>query len=454
MAAACVGVLAVLLRTASAPSPAGAVVERLRAAGLPTTAAELDRWYGTPPDAQNLAIPVLEAAQGLQLPPNTDTNVPWLGRAELPAPGQPLDERLRSRLEGLIRTNGAALALARSAVERPQCRYPVPLAMGLDVPLRHLGPVRQLVKTLNLETLLATDQHRADLAVSNLVTALRLCDSLAQEPIAVSVIVALGTYPEVAQATERLTSRCSLTETQLHLLEQAWSRSLTDPVAERVLLGEIAFYESVRRLGVVDAVRWIDVHSGSDGRSVWEETRLVGRIVSGGLKHEYAVLVECLDAQRAIVLTPFPKRLQEERIFERQWAPRLGPDRLPVLWRVAEVSSRLTGPELRASAMRQCVLTSLAVERYRLRHAGALPERLEDLVPDYCAAVPEDPVDGKPLRYRRSGVDYMIYSVGEDGVDHGGEAPRRRGTGGKPKGVDWPFAVRRSGAGQPTGSAP
>ena len=118
------------------------------------------------------------------------------------------------------------------------------------------------------------------------------------------------------------------------------------------------------------------------------------------------------------------------------------------------MSSGLTRSELRALAMRQCVLTSLAVERYRLRHAGGLPERLEDLVPDYRTAVPEDPVDGRPLQYRRSGVDYVIYSVGEDGVDHGGEPPRRRGTGPKQKGVDWPFTVRRSGAVEPDRSAP
>ncbi len=42
----------------------------------------------------------------------------------------------------------------------------------------------------------------------------------------------------------------------------------------------------------------------------------------------------------------------------------------------------------------------------------ALPERLEDLVPDYLDALPLDRYDGAPLRYARSVP--AVYSVGED----------------------------------------
>jgi hypothetical protein len=36
--------------------------------------------------------------------------------------------------------------------------------------------------------------------------------------------------------------------------------------------------------------------------------------------------------------------------------------------------------------------------------------------------MPHDPMDGKPLRYRlNSGGTYVLYSVGEDGKDDGGD---------------------------------
>jgi len=51
-------------------------------------------------------------------------------------------------------------------------------------------------------------------------------------------------------------------------------------------------------------------------------------------------------------------------------------------------------------ARRQAALTAIAVERFRLEHEGQLPETLAEIVPGYLSAIPLDPFDGKPLRYR------------------------------------------------------
>jgi hypothetical protein len=45
--------------------------------------------------------------------------------------------------------------------------------------------------------------------------------------------------------------------------------------------------------------------------------------------------------------------------------------------------------------------TALAIRAWQLDHGGELPERLEQLVPEYLPAVPLDPYDAKPLRYSR-----------------------------------------------------
>lgn len=59
----------------------------------------------------------------------------------------------------------------------------------------------------------------------------------------------------------------------------------------------------------------------------------------------------------------------------------------------------------------------LACKCYK-QDRGKLPDRLEDLMPEYIPEVPEDPFDGKPLRY--SADKKIIYSVGEDLIDSGG----------------------------------
>lgn len=63
--------------------------------------------------------------------------------------------------------------------------------------------------------------------------------------------------------------------------------------------------------------------------------------------------------------------------------------------------------------------TRLALELYR-RAEGQWPTQLEDLVPGYLAAVPDDPFAAGPLIYRRQGDGFALYSVGPDGQDNGG----------------------------------
>jgi hypothetical protein len=71
---------------------------------------------------------------------------------------------------------------------------------------------------------------------------------------------------------------------------------------------------------------------------------------------------------------------------------------------------------------RQLVVTVIALERYK-RHHGNYPAELASLVPDWVSALPQDPVNGQPLRYRlNDDGTFTLYSIGEDGVDNGADA--------------------------------
>ena len=64
----------------------------------------------------------------------------------------------------------------------------------------------------------------------------------------------------------------------------------------------------------------------------------------------------------------------------------------------------------------RCVL---AIRGYELAR-GRVPERLEELVPEWLAALPEDPfaVVPAPMRYVVADGEWKVYSLGVDGVDH------------------------------------
>jgi hypothetical protein len=65
-------------------------------------------------------------------------------------------------------------------------------------------------------------------------------------------------------------------------------------------------------------------------------------------------------------------------------------------------------------------LVSLALRAYRLEN-GAYPAQLKELVPRYLKQVPADPFGGgEALRYKRTGNEYLLYSIGPDGSDNGG----------------------------------
>jgi hypothetical protein len=73
----------------------------------------------------------------------------------------------------------------------------------------------------------------------------------------------------------------------------------------------------------------------------------------------------------------------------------------------------------RRDAWLRLLQTDLAVRLFR-QECGRLPQQLDELVPKYLAAVPIDPFSDQPLVYRCVEGQYVLYSVGPDGVDNGG----------------------------------
>jgi len=84
-------------------------------------------------------------------------------------------------------------------------------------------------------------------------------------------------------------------------------------------------------------------------------------------------------------------------------------------------ANSLLGRAFAGEVLRRVCVVALALERHRLRH-GEPPARLEDLDTDLSPVPAVDPVDGAALRYRREEAgSFVLYSVGLDGRDDGGD---------------------------------
>lgn len=71
-------------------------------------------------------------------------------------------------------------------------------------------------------------------------------------------------------------------------------------------------------------------------------------------------------------------------------------------------------------ALLRCTQVALAVDQY-YQQKKKFPDNLQQLIPGYLESIPSDPFDDKPLRSKKTDYGFVIYSIGENLVDDGGD---------------------------------
>jgi hypothetical protein len=278
------------------------------------------------------------------------------------------------------------------------------------------------VKLLELAAVTHAEKGETAAALACIEDELRLGDSLKDEPALIIYLVRIACYGVALRGLERVLSVTELTDEQL----QEWDARLA-AVGDSVDFAEALVTERACMIG------WFKdpTSMGGLGRgAILLRTPGLGTI---GLHDCLDFMADCIEA------TKLPPRQRLARFAEIDAEARkpsflhiVGAMLVPPLARVVQL-------DVRRQTHLDMARTALAVERYRLA-AGDVPEELEQLVPGYLDAVPIDPFDGKPIRYRCTEPGYVLYSVFEDGQDNGGRS-RDDVKSGEPH--DWPFIVTR-----------
>lgn len=115
------------------------------------------------------------------------------------------------------------------------------------------------------------------------------------------------------------------------------------------------------------------------------------------------------DVLLAASRSPWPIRL--DRIAALRALPPLG--NIP--------PSETAAAAAQVTALVRAARVIVAIERFRQASRGALPLSIDAVVPAYLPAVPGDPYSGQPMRYRALSSGYVVYSVGSDRKDDGGD---------------------------------
>lgn len=323
-----------------------------------------------------------------------------------------------------------------------------PLVIGLLLP--HLGQLRGFGRWLDADAHLAIERQNPDRFVADIDAILGMSGQCLKEPTTIARLVGI--------ALADLATRPVLAAIELDgFLTDAHLRDLAHRLAG-LGGGRIHIDASGERIFIEDVLQRF---FSDDGHG---NGRFIGAIQEVDAMHEDFGIARprglpALRALQPIQSVIIPSRAAISRGAAAFVAAAALDDGLPpwrhderrsnVLWRelmesgVHQVfpairplmSSATEGPVASACASRDiyqtrrdAALTALALETQR-RRDGAWPESLEALVPSLLPAVPLDPFDGRPLRYRppppgsSDGARPLIYSVGVDEVDEGGRLP-------------------------------
>jgi hypothetical protein len=93
----------------------------------------------------------------------------------------------------------------------------------------------------------------------------------------------------------------------------------------------------------------------------------------------------------------------------------------PWIENIAPAIAQSTAIEYLSRAELQALVTTLSILRYNSDKNG-YPETLSQLITSgYLNELPKDPFSDKPLVYKRTQKDFILYSLGGDFDDDGGQ---------------------------------
>jgi hypothetical protein len=386
------------------------------------TLAELNAWYVEPPAGQNAATILSHGFGALHLGNGAGSDLPLLGKATLPPLGTPLPAAQKSAMTALVRANREALQFFAQGAKYEQSRYPIDLNAGFEVLLPHLPKLKSAALMLELSAVLHGEAQEGKPAAEDLLAALGLARSLENEPSLLSQGVRDSNVSTVLAACEQTINRTTLPPESLNALMKSFkhmeeldargegfNRGL---VAERAIW--MALLDAPQKL--LEALSLPGVDIPADDRE-----RTFARLQKGGqLKTEQQTLEktfeQLMDARKA----SFPARLKADDLIRQQIAD-ANRKKLVVLGVLLPAFAGKSAKEAESLARLRLGMAAVALEQFRAAHDNKYPTDLSQLVPDCLPETLLDPFDGAPLRYRKTGAGYLVYSIGPDLKDNSGE---------------------------------
>jgi hypothetical protein len=369
------------------------------------------------PDEQNSAL-VVRAAHRLVRKGLPDYKV--MERFDkLPPLPELLDAEGADVLEKQMAPLAAALAEARKLADMPRGQYTITHDVNpIATLLPHAQEARNLARLLHYDALNLAQKDRIGESLRSCQAALNTGRSFGDEPFIISQLCRTACVGVAAGAAERTLALGQAPAGDLARLQALVELEEAHPTSVVALRGERAQLHillnglangSIPVEGILDSgkIDW------TDRLALWD--------IKGMARREQPKIMEFMTRAIDVARLPAHEQAAAEMALGEELRHLVRQSYL--LRMLTPAMDKCNAAFRRKLAQMRCLMTVLAVERYRLEK-DAWPVKLEELTPKLLKKVPLDPFDGKPLRYLRVADGVIVYSVGADGKDDGGNIDR------------------------------
>jgi hypothetical protein len=339
-------------------------------------------------------------------------------------PQQQLSAAQLAALRAEMKKAAAAVAIARQLKDDPEGRYPITYSADwIGTLLPHAEKARTITQVLHWDALLQAQEGDADGALDSCRAILNAGRSIGDEPVLVSQLVRMALRAIAVNRVQRALAQGEPTDAALRQLQKLLEKEAPEPLLLTATRGERAgvdqFLDAIQTRKTQTTARDLLKLTGVGARNATEPPGLLENLAlysNAAVTSQRASLLRYMN--RVVEIAKLPPEQQDQHFQEleetRKGQPLLVRVLTPALLKVADASRRTT-------AQLWCAVVALAAERYR-RDCGRWPGGIGALVQaGYLRAVPADPYDGKPLRWRRLDDGVVVYSIGPHGKDHGGK---------------------------------
>lgn len=388
----------------------------LRAKGEPLTFEEIEAMRTRIPDEENGALVIEKLKPALERvspPPNTKNILVFTfvsGDDDLFS-GFPSAAIAPSQT--FVDQHSEVLGALSKLRAFPAGRFDIDLSVAAkapwDIVLPQLTHLRTASKLVYLDALMKTLRGDVEGALGSVEIQGALSGTVSEHPTVIARLVQIANESQIPRTAEVALRAGSATPMGLTHAQKIVVARLEAGSVIWAFRGERAFFSAICENLASGRVSLQDIAGtgGLPGAS-WLPAWLVRRNQIEGVTL-ISSLVEAGDDPLALAAAV--KRMDEA-------VAQTGPTRLLVKIFLPSLSRAVTLNQKNTASL-LCTHAALAAERFRLEKSR-LPESLEELVPEFLDAVPTDPFDGNPLRFRTTEQGIVIYSIDENLIDDGG----------------------------------